>query len=540
MDIKLKVSFLFIGILLFAGILRFWQIGSVPPGLNFDEVSEAYNANSLLKTGKDRYGMFMPIIFKSFGSYQPPIYTYLTVLPTLFFGPTVLAVKFTSILSGLITIIFTFLILREFFFKKDGGLELIACFVIAISPWAIFFSRVATEASPGLAIFIAGFYFLLKSTKKIEYFALAAFLLGLATHAYYSERIISILILVGFVLMNWKIFLKNKKWFLVGLVVFILTQIPHLAILFTGAFSRRLEQVTYFNRDIPIIREFASQYSAYFSPRNLFFESDDQVSRSMPDLSVFYEWMIIPYFFGFAYLVRNFKDKFVKNIFLLMFISPIPAALSTDPFYTLRVLELLWVFSVVISVGIWVFLSKIKRKLFKYILILIVLIISLVSFYLNYFILYKAVRSGTVRFSSQEFIKITKENPDRKYVVDFSRDVSIGVRIAYFRQYDPVLFQNEIGKPFLSKYYSSVDFEDKYKINNVEIRAIVWGEDVYKDQVLVGDVLAISEDQAKEHKLKLEFELKDLNGEITLRGYSTNPKLKCMSSDSHDGNCKGI
>ena len=125
-------------------------------------------------------------------------------------------------------------------------------------------------------------------------------------------------------------------------------------------------------------------------------------------------------------------------------------------------------------------------------------------------------------------------------MVDFSRDVSIGVRIAFFRQYDPVLFQDEIGKPFLSKYYSSVDSEDKYKIDNVEIRVIVWGEDVYKDQVLVGDALAISQDQANEHKLKLEFELKDLNGEITLRGYSTNPKLKCMSSNSHDGNCKGI
>ena len=76
-------------------------------------------------------------------------------------------------------------------------------------------------------------------------------------------------------------------------------------------------------------------------------------------------------------------------------------------------------------------------------------------------------------------------------MVDFSR-MSLLVLNCIFRQYDPVLFQDEIGKPFLSKYYSSVDSEDKYKIDNVEIRVIVWGEDVYKDQVLV-EMLAISQ-----------------------------------------------
>jgi hypothetical protein len=211
-----------------------------------------------------------------------------------------------------------------------------------------------------------------------------------------------------------------------------------------------------------------------------------------------------------------------------MFIAPIPAALATDPFYSLRVFELLWIFSIIISIGIWVLLSKVKRKTFRYAIFLALLSVSLVSFYINYFVLYKFERSGTVRYSSLELIKITEERPDIKFVVDLSRDISIGLRIALYRKYDPALFQKEIGKPFLETYYSSVEYEKEYNIDNVEIGAINW-ENVYKDQILVGDPLAISPGQADEHKLKLEFELKDLNGEVTLRGYSTNPLQKCLS-----------
>ena len=531
MVMKLKILFLFIGVLVIGGIFRFWKLGSVPPGLHLDEVSEDYNAYSLIKTGKDRYGMAMPIIFKSYGSYQLPIYTYLTTIPVLFFGPTAVAVKIVSALSGIAVVFFTFLIIKDFFIvKRNDELGLLAGLVVAISPWAIFFGRIGTEASAGLAIFIAGFYFLLKSAYRIGYFPLAGFLLGLATHAYYSERILSILLLGGFVLINRKIYLKSKKWFIIGLLIFGLTQLPHLAILGSGAFSKRLDQVTYFNRGVPIIREFASQYTEYFSPRSLFFEPDDQVSRSMPDLSVFYRWMIVPFFFGFAYLIKKYKDKFVQSLFLLMLIAPIPAALTTDPFYTLRVFELLWTFSIVISIEIWVLLSRVKQKTLRYTIFLAMLFISLLSFYVNYFVLYKFERSDTVRFSSPELIKITEISPDRKFVVDLSRDISIGVRTALYRRYDPTLFQKEIGEPFLDKYYSSVDYEKEYKIDNVEVRAINWKEDVYREQVLVGDPLAISQQQVDEHKLKLEFELKDLSGEVSLRGYSTNPQQKCLSS----------
>ena len=544
---KKRTFILFFCILVLATFVRLWQIGSVPPGLNVDEVSEGYNAYSILKTGKDRYGMFMPITFKSYGSYQPPLYTYLTVLPVYIFGSTVFAVKVVSLISGILVVIFTFFIIREFLITKNDKTSLIAALVITISPWAIFFSRMATEASVSLTLFVIGFYLLLRSIKNASFFVLACLFMGVSTHAYYSERIVSLLFLLGFVVVYRGKLLSQKKWLLWGLTVFAITQLPHLFILNSGAFTRRLNQVSYlslssfeangtafkdilFGRVMFIVREFLSQYLTYFSPRSLFFEPDDQVARSIPNLSVFYIWMIAPWVFGFRYLIKNRGNFLVKNLIILMLIAPIPAALSTDPFYTLRVFVLLWFFSIVISIGSSQLLEKIKSHFLKLFVIFILTIFSLATFYIHYFALYKHERGETVNFSSTELIKITKERADDNFVIDLSRDVALGIRFAFFREYDPTLFQLREGAPFLDKYYSSVEYEKRYDMYNIEIRPINWEGDVYKSQILVGDLLAISERQVNEHKLKLEFEIKDLANNIVLVGYSTDPKAKCLSS----------
>lgn len=543
---KLKILLVLFCILAVGFIVRAWQLNNIPPGLNVDEVSEGYNAYSLYKTGKDRYGMSFPITFKSYGSYQPPLYTYLTVLPVLLLGTTTLAVKIVTLLSGLVVIIFSFLIIKDFLNKKKAlNYALFGVAIVSIAPWAIFFSRIGTEASLSLAIFVIAFYLSFKTLNDIRLFPLACLFLGLSTHAYYSERVISLLFLIAFTFLYRKWFWKNRMWLLSGFVVFGLTQIPHLAILQSGAFTRRLDQVSYlgieafktngvafnnipFGRAIFITREFLSQYLAYFSPRNLFFQPDDQGARAIPDLSVFYTWMILPWIVGFGYFIKNKKDDLVRTLLVLMAIAPIPAALSTDPFYTLRVFVLLWVFSIIIAFGSLLISEKVNNKPSRFAISLLVIVLSLFVFYTHYFVLFKHERGESVNFSNMELISITESRLDKHFVIDLSRDVALGMRFAYYRKYDPSEFQIDEGAPYLEKYYSSTDYEGEYTMHNVEIRPINWKIDVYKEQILVGDLLAISQTQVEEHKLKLEFEIKDLTGNIVLKGYATNPKEKCL------------
>ncbi|MBU2577901.1 hypothetical protein KKA69_03645, partial [Patescibacteria group bacterium] len=68
-------------ILFFSFLVRIYSLEKIPPSLNWDEVSHGYNAYSIIKTGKDEWGITLPLIFRAYGDYKLPFYIYLTTIP---------------------------------------------------------------------------------------------------------------------------------------------------------------------------------------------------------------------------------------------------------------------------------------------------------------------------------------------------------------------------------------------------------------------------------------------------------------------------
>lgn len=542
MKFNWKQVAIFLAVVLIAVALRFYQLDKIPPGLIIDEASEGYNAFSILHTGRDRYGQSFPILFRSFGSFQAPLYTYLSVIPIYFFGNSIFSIHFVSAVSGVILVITTFILLVDSEKRKRIGLSTMAAFLVAISPWAIFFSRFGTEANLGVTLFVLSLLFFYLSLERLRFFPVATFILGLSTHAYYSERLIAPFFLIGFILLFREILFSKKKILILGLIFFGITQIPHLMIINSGAFTRRLTQIDYFNdqffqnnsgslRNVPfgkslfIMREFLSQYLAYFSPKNLFFDSDPQGARSMPDLSVFYSWMIVPFVFGLKSLMKNRSSPLIKMLILLLILAPIPASLTRDPFSTIRTLVFLWGITITIAFGVN-YLLNISFKL-KTLVFITIISASLIQLYLAYFVLLKYERSENYSFSYLELLEKTQEMKDKKFVVDSTRELGTGIRFAYLKEYDPLALQKILASQLKGQYYSNFEYDEPYVLDNIEARPIFWEEDICKDQVLVGDLLAISDGQIKEHDLRFLFDVKDLAGNVALKAYTTNPDAKC-------------
>lgn len=539
-------SVLLMIILLFSLLIRVYQINFLPSGINIDEVSQGYNAYSLLLTGKDRYGKVLPILFKSYESFQPPMYTYLTILPTMLFGKSNLALRFVSILSSIIVIILSFSISKKLF-PGNKYLPVIVSFVVSISPWSIFFSRYATEASLGLMLILGAIYFLLASDIKRIHLITGFILLGLSTHAYYTERILAFLILLGFTIFYREFLVKNMKIFILGLSLFFLILSPHLVMMKEGAFFRRFDQVTYTNkysfekyggkygnnimgRILYIGNEFSSQYIAYFSPKNLFYSPDPQAGRSIPGLSVFYSWMLIPFISGLGMIIKikiNKKEKFMLWIAL---ISVIPASLSTDPFYTLRVLLFLWFVSLTIALGINGIFKNTSRKDIVLVLFSLIFVVSFFDFYRKYFILFKVERAENFGLSDRLIAEYLRDYKG-KVLVDLSeRNIASGLKLAYYLDFSPVRFQKEIGVGYLDDYYTGYDTEKTYTLDNIEIRPINWIKDVFTKQLIIGDSLSISENQAREHKFILKSKIDKLSGGGgNIYIYETDPSEKCKS-----------
>lgn len=250
----------------------------------------------------------------------------------------------------------------------------------------------------------------------------------------------------------------------------------------------------------------------------------------MPGLSVFYNWLVVPFFIGIWYLLKADKSlNFVKIIGLLLIITPISAALTGDFFYPLRTLDFLWVLILVISIGLFQIYLLIKSNLAKLILLVILLFYSFFSLYVSYFILFKYEKAENYGYAYMQLMDKLPEYNNKQIIIDLSRDLGIGIRIAYLKKYPPKQMQDQLRPQLKTPYYNDVINTDEiYEINNIELKPWDFGDACRNNVIIVGDRLTMSPEQMKAHSLKLEFQILDLSGKVVLFGYSTNPETGCI------------
>lgn len=533
---KLKSIFILLSIILLGLFLRTYLLNDVPTGLHADEASQGYNAFSLIKTGKDMYGKQFPVMFRANGSYQLPIYTYLTIIPVFLFGNTLLGVKFISIISGVVLIYITFLFFKMLSDKKEAIAEKIglsAAFIVAISPWAVSFSRQALESNLVISFYAAGVLLLGLSLKRKKTFIAGCFILGLSTYVYYSEQIISILFIGIFLITFRKYFYKRVREVLGGLVLFVVLMLPHLYLFKTGALTGRFSQVSYlselnrqnesFLKKVEIVSgSFVEKYLDYFSPKNIFFNSDSSLGKITDGLSVFYPWMLIPFLIGISILIKNNKKILSRLILINLIITPIPAALTGDKFYLYRVTSFLWFVTIIISLGIYFLWTQRSKYNLARLLMIGVIIYNLFYLYHQYFILSKYEIIGDNRYTYTKLIEKLSGYKDKNIIIDNSgRYWGIGIRTVYLMKINPDVIQNNLGTQLnTSYYYNKLDSNEIFKFDNITVRPIVWEKDLcLKNTIFVGDRYMADRSVVDDMGLEEIFAVDDNLGEPSIYGY---------------------
>ncbi len=534
------------GLLIIAAILLFtYKLDKIPPGLYVDEANIGYNAYSILKTGKDEYGKSFPVLFRLFGSYTPGLFIYCLVPFIRLFGLKVWTIRLLSVFSGVLLTILVFLFLKSIK-KRNRLLPLLGALLFIISPWTVFYSRLGYEVTFAFALYSLGVYWLWLGLKRPKYIILGLITLSFSAYGAHAQRYLAPLFILSFmVIFSKKIFKKSyKKWLLAGFLLAFFIQIPQILLINTPAFWNKgdmfySERVISWSQDclsgippflaVPIAfgRELLSQWFAYYSPRSLFFLPDPDLQRSLPELSVFYDWMIVSYIFGLFILWKERKEDWAKCVFLLFFLAPLPTAFVGDPFSTQRALALLFPMIIIISLGTNKLIFHLQKCWLRVIVLGALVGYSLIFLWRSYFVLFPQERAVIWGQGYEQLAAIIKNNPDQKYVIDQFRMKPVYIELLFYWQYPPGKLHKEVDQEILKNYYGLTKFSPYYNIANVEIRPIVWGNDIYNEQILVGDELSISPEQAIEHFLKETFEIKDPLGNLIFRGYLTNPKLKC-------------
>lgn len=534
-------------------VIYVYKLDKIPSGLYVDEAVSGYNSYSILLTGKDEYGKFMPIAFRFFGSYTPPLFTYLTTIPIKILGLSIFSVRIISSLSSLGMSLIIYKFLREYIdFRKSADKSIIpqiGALLFLITPWSIFYGRIGYEIYLGFFMYSIAMYLFYKSLDKGKYLIWGSIFAALSTYSSFNEKYLFPIFITSYlILFRKQIFNKqNSKYILNSFFIFLILEIPNIMLVPTLSFTSKaglfdkafIESQAgkiviipkYLAFSLAFIREFFALYISYFSPKNLFFLPDSNLQRSIPELSVFYTWMAIPYFFGLYYFIKDRKQIINKFVLLLLVIAPIAASLTFDPFTTQRSMNLLLPLILIITVG----LHKIIGN--RYILYIFLFLVSLLYLWRSYFILLPYERSTSWNYGYAKLSEEIAKRPNNHFVIDQSRNPPIYIELLFFQRYDPIKFQKEVNQIINEDYYNNTKFSDSLNFSNIETRNIHWTDDIYNDQILVGDEFAISQNQVTEHFLTKEFEIVDPMGKIVFVGYKTHPKEKC-TDDPNNVNCK--
>jgi len=362
---KSKVNWwlmLIVGLGLF---IRIYGLNSLPYGTHADEASWGYNAYSVLKTGRDERGVRFPLIFEAFGDQKLPVFTYSVVPFVKIFGLNNLAVRLPAVLIGTLTILAVYWLLKKLRFTETASL--FGALTVAISPWAIFLSRIFSfDSTFGLFFFCLALVSALhgQKTGRLSFLILSAILFGFTWYCYIAYRLVSSLILLVIVFVFFRNKFLIKKPGVIMLITFLLTITPLLLVGLKGKGNARFSQVIstpllgmtleinenrfYCSQVLPqtlcklvdnkgdsYLRTLGYRFSKLFSPNYLFLEGEP----NYPFMNVahygLFPFLLIPFYFvGFATILRKFLKKKADStdLFLLfgLVFTPLAALLVND------------------------------------------------------------------------------------------------------------------------------------------------------------------------------------------------------------------
>lgn len=512
-----------IAVLLLATFLRFFNLGATPGGLYVDEASIGYNAYSIMMTGRDEYGKNFPVLIKSFGDYKASVYTYLLIPVYKVFGMNMVSTRSVSALSGVVTVLFLYLLIK--LLTGNKRLAIFSALVLTISPWHILLSRAAVESNLALAFMVVGLWAFFKYTKGAKVFLMpAAVATALSFVSYHSERIILPLLYLGLGWYYRKIIFKKSdlKRSIGGLTAGLIILIPTLLVLNTPAFFVRARQVSVLGASTG--GSWVALYAAYFSPKNLF-GTENFVPRDVyPDVGPFLIWQLPFLFLGIIKFIRSKTDDWKRLMILLLIISPLPASFVGEPFGMVRALPLVIPLSVVIAIGLDEFLKKWKSH--TTLIVVLLVLWSLGRIYLSAFKLNDYYRYQYWDSGVDKVVAEINKLPDKNVQVDGWR-AEVYSQLLFFLKYDPAKYQADNGIKNLNDYYNNRAIDQIRRMGRITVKTINWDKDILTDRVLVGSYVVIGDDQIRKYCLTKVFTVRAPDNAILFVGARTNPHKPC-------------
>ncbi len=372
-----------IAVVVIGFFFRFYQLGIVPNGLEWDEVAIVYDSYSLIHTGRDQFGNWFPITFRSLDDYKPPLYNYFATIPIALFGLNEFSVRFPSALFGSLSVFGVYLLVKELFRTSDkkeslfiGNLALLSALFLAISPWHLQFSRAAFEVNLSLTFIIYGVYCFLRGVREVRFLSYAAVLFGLGLFSYHSSRVVIPIVLAGLVFLNFKKLIAYSKKLITPFIILTIFGIAFIPIALSKEAQIRFTVTNFLNpafpygdevdykaisaksveQDIKVgsgfwgkifhnrriafinwdnVKKVGSNYMAHFRPEFLYIYGDAPLHHA-PGFGMLYVWDAVFFWVGIVVFCKKYKTRAAFPLLIWMLVAPIPASITRQVPHSVR------------------------------------------------------------------------------------------------------------------------------------------------------------------------------------------------------------
>lgn len=495
---KIKSYFLIIFLVLIGGFLRFYKLSDYPIQLNADEVSQAFDLASIVKTGKDIYGNFLPLAFPSTGDVKVGHYIYISTIPYLIFGDKEFTIRIASAFFGTLTIVSVFLFIYAL--TKNFWLAYSAAGLITFTPSEIFYARKSFENVIGISLIFFGLYFLFADLEKFKnnlkkYMGL--FFLAAAMYVYTAHTIV-----VPLLILLYLVIFKNFRYPLVFWAVLIL---PLIFITVTSSGLRFRANSIFISQDANLSRQIDfsqnifktyidyvfNRYLNQFNLSYIFGNGLDLTNQGLIGMGPLFFWQLPLFFLGVIFIIKTNSLSNEKKFFLfgLAMLPMIPSALTIEPFSPHRSVLEFSVLSIFSGFGLY-YLVKSARIL----AIVLILPLSINFIYLinMYTVNYPYEKSQQISYPFKELALFAWSQYDNfeKIIIDPTYgDATLGSAptfgvathyyLAYYGKYNPAKFQkdlkiDEIGMTFDKFSVKKLDWYKAQNFKNTLIIASPW------------------------------------------------------------------
>lgn len=470
-------------------ILRFFSLSSYPNGLTRDEAFLGYNAYSLLITGRDINGHFMPLFLESF-LYTPAGYSYFSIPFIKIFGLSIFSVRFVSAFFGALTIPAIFYLTKNllllsqekrFSERKTLIISLLTAFLITITPWHINLSRTASVSTLVTFFVVLGSYFFARwiatNNKKFLLFSFGSYFISLFFYVA-PFSFLPPFILVFYFLFRHKISKINKKLFVLLYLIFLT---PILFVFLSPKLSLRMQSINIaktpivkliltedtsrdgvenippliarsFHNKVSVVSDiFLQNYFSHFTYNYLFRDNGFPERFKIPESGLLYPVYLLFIAIGLYYLLRqNGQLKWFLIGWILL--GPVGSGFASDDVPNLqRTLFTLPPILIVASLGVvCLFQDLAKKRIVRYIFLFLISVFLLYEFivYLHlYYFHENAYRPWYRQDGYKELTqKVNKYKGSYGEIVITDRESAPTIFFLFFNRYDPSAMQKTIAQ----------------------------------------------------------------------------------------------